>query len=186
MALYRSLGRIVRIAALSVCLSFLCGVRVAEGQPNRTVNANEASSLADACGRRGSPRDCFALFRGALAWLGDLVLAELEAAPGSPTPAKMTPRVIWDGTFAHPYAPKFSALKSYVITARTSAEACSQLPATLKADNRKLLTLICEADGELLAYGPGKWPDERNELRRIRELLASCLPPAGPNPCAAP
>lgn len=194
MALQLSLAGVIRITALTVCLGASVGARDAEAQLNRTMNAKEASSLAQACGRTGTRRACFALFRSGLAWLGDLVLAELEAAPGppvgpvvTPTPGKGTPQVIWDGTFAHPNAPKFSALRSYVpAAARTSAEACSQLPATLKADNRRLLRLTCEAEQELLAYGSDQWPDERKELQRIRELLASCLPPAGPNPCATP
>ena len=134
--------------------------------------------------------------KAGLGSIADFLLAELQAAPltteppATPVPSpKSSPGVVWDGTFAHPDAPSFYMLKSYVrLDARTSAEACGQLPQALRADRQLLLKLTCQAERELLAAGAGRWPDETAEFQALRKLLASCLPsdPSRPNPCAAP
>jgi hypothetical protein len=184
-----------RVVGFAVCLGAAGSPGQAEAQPIRSMDSPEGRSIAMACGRTGSFRNCVAVFRGKFAWVADAVLAELQTPPAPPTAANSTdratrsePLVVWDGTFAHPNARKFYTLKSYVPTsALTSQEACDQLPDPLK-DRQRLLRLMCEADEELIAAGANRWPEERKELSQLRTLLASCLPPTSPNsnPCATP
>lgn len=183
-----------RVISFVVCLGAACSLGQAEAQSSRSMASAESRGVAVACGRTGSFQNCVNVFRGKLAWVGDAVLAELQAPPppavtnSTARASRSDPLVVWDGTFAHPYAPNFYTLKRYVpMSPQTSAEACEQLPDTLK-DPQVLLRLTCEAERELLAAGANRWPTERAELRELRGLLASCLPPASANsnPCATP
>ena len=189
-----SLRRMARAVGFAVCLGVAGSPGRAEAQPIRSLATAESRGIAVACGRTGSVRNCVDVFRGKLAWVGDAVLAELQAPPppavtnSTARAPKSDPLVVWDGTFAHPYAPKFYTLRSYLpMSPGTSEEACRQLPDALK-DPQVLLRLTCEAERELLAAGADRWPTERMELQQLRALLASCLPPSSPNsnPCATP
>ena len=188
------LRRIVRVTVMGVCLVAVGPCRDAGAQSTIRVDAADSRGFAKACGRTGRWSDCFAAVRGRLARVADLILAELEAAPApgltsidSRTP---TARVVWDGTFAHPNAPGFYLLRSYVPPATdTSADVCGQLPEPLRADRQVLLKLVCSAERELLAEGPGRWPDEMAEFELVRQRLTACLPPApapAADPCAGP
>jgi hypothetical protein len=181
--------RMAVAVALAMCVTLTASVREAAAQPKRTLGKTENRDLAKGCGRTSSWTDCA---RSGLDWIADLVLAELQAAPLPAENAgsrKSTPRVVWDGTFAHPAAPNFYTLKRLVPAgAPTSEEACAQLPGAVKTDRQLLLKLTCQAEEELLAEGPNRWPEELGELRQIRTLFLSCLPPqaSSANPCAAP
>ena len=185
--------RIVRITVLGVCLVVGGDCRDAGAQTTVRVDAAESRGLAKACGRTGRWADCFAAVRGRLARVADLILAELQAAPApgiTSVDSRPSTRVVWDGTFAHPNAPGFYLLRSYVPPAPdTSADVCGQLPEPLRADRQMLLKLVCSAQRELLAEGPGRWPDEMAELENVRQRLTACLPAApapAADPCAGP
>jgi hypothetical protein len=131
--------------------------------------------------------------RGRLARVADAILAELQTPVAAATlPSGTTSRppergVVWDGTFAHPDAPSFYTLRSYVPANLSGAAVCAQLPAQVRADPNLLLKLTCTAERELLAAGQGRWPDETSEFQRIRTALAACLPPGSATaPCTAP
>jgi hypothetical protein len=180
------------IVLVALCVGGLGLPGTALAQSGGSMDAKSARSLVKACGRTSTIGNCFKTLRGKLAWIPDLVLAELEAAPLStqPTPAPpamSTPKVVWDGTFAHPYAPSFYILKSYVADGK-SPDACRQLPDALRTDAQRLLKLTCEAERELIAAGENRWPDEHAELDALRRRLGSCLPSqaSNPTPCGTP
>jgi len=177
------------VIGLVVCLG-MAAPRDAAAQSSMT--RRESRLFAKGCGRVSTFTSCV---KSGLDALADLVLAELQAAPlpsERPTgqPAQRTPgRVVWDGTFAHPDAPNFYALKRYAAGDATSAAAsCDQLPTALRSDSQLLLRLTCEAERELTLGGPNRWPEELRELQDIRKQFASCLPAqaASPTPCAGP
>ena len=181
----------VRPAALVVCLLGSLAAADVAAQPVVIVDGAEARSLAKACGRTGSFAACAAMVRGRLAGVADAILAELEVPVAAATPAagSSTSRIVWDGTFAHPHAPSFYTLRSYVSAdVPTPQQACAQLPAALQADRNLLWRLTCNAERELLAAGPDKWPEEMQEFERVRALVAACLPPgiSPATPCATP
>jgi hypothetical protein len=167
--------------------------RDAGAQPTAPVGNAQARSLAKACGRTGRLSDCVALMRGRLARVADAILAELQTPVAAATlPAGTTSRapergVVWDGTFAHPNARSFYTLRGYVPANMSGNAVCAQLPAQVRADPNLLLKLTCRAEQELLAAGPGRWPEEMAELQRIRTALAACLPTGSATaPCSTP
>ena len=179
------LRRIIRVTVLGVCLVAMG--QDAAAQQTTQMGAAESRGLARACGRTGRWSDCFAFVRGRLASVADLILAELQAAPAQSTTStgsRQSSRVVWDGTFAHPNAPGFYLLKSSVppATSTSSPDVCAQLPEPLRADRQTLFKLVCSAERELLAEGPGRWPDEMAEFQQLRQRLTACLP-AGPPGC---
>ena len=95
-------------------------------------------------------------------------------------------RVVRDGTFLHPPALAFSVLKGWTLVSATG-DACTTLPDELRKDGALLQRLICEAERELTAEGPGVWPDEERELDEIRGRLSACLPAvAAARDCGTP
>jgi hypothetical protein len=178
------------IIGLVVCLG-LAVPRDVAAQSARSMTKREARLFAKGCSRISTLTSCV---KSGLDSLADLVLAELQAAPlpterATPSEPRTPPRVVWDGTFAHPDAPNFYALKRYAAAGSASSTAgCDQLPTALKSDSQLLLRLTCEAERELTAGGPNRWPEELRELQEIRKQLGSCLPAqaASPTPCAAP
>jgi hypothetical protein len=193
----RESRRSLRIVALVVCLCLAGHAREAVAQTSAQLGVIEARDLAKACGRTGRVADCIAAVRGRLARVADAVLAELQAAPAPTQPAavpakgagRSESRVLWDGTFAHPDAPSFYTLKSYVPAGvSTSEAACAQLPPSLGTDRQLLLKLVCNAERELLAGGAGRWPDETREFEALRKLFAACLPAtsSGARGCGGP
>jgi hypothetical protein len=184
-----SFRRVLAVAALAVCL-----LTAAEGaawaQPLQSISSNQIRQLTRACGRTGAPRDCFSAVRGSLRGVADLVLAELRTSPEPRlrpvSGATNVESVVKDGTFMSPVAPRFSVLKAWANAGGVTGDACAGLPPELRADRDRLQRLICDAEQELSVHGPDRWPDEERDLEDIRSRLARCLPPATPNPCAAP